>query len=396
MNIKRKKINKYFILSFFLFIFLATPLISFSATTGTNNFESIKFTPQIEFPGTGISGETELSNLPNDDGIISSDLLSKYIKAIYQYGLSIAGILAAVIIMGAGVIWLTSGGDSGKINQAKQYIIGSIVGVFLLFGAYIILNTINPNLIELKPIEVEVTKNIYETITCCHNSQGETIVSVFYNEEIPYVSGGDKDGEMFTGCSSNYNGAKQCAKGAECVRKLESVTTIPGAYGGTQTYNYSYSCSEEAAPEDTVEKIANIKTIICCHPDNKGINIDVTEKDGKQYYANGEKAGQLFIGCDKDTEGVQCVGGSTCIYYRNGVKKYICSNDTYCCSCYKNPILDPRIDYYCTNVGSHDECEKYCEEKSLSDGHGKNYYNDDPYPASLYTCSSSNKCEYSY
>ncbi len=169
-NKKRKKINKYFILSFFLIAFFAVPFIVFSATSGTNNFESVKFTPQIEFPGTGISGETDLSNLPNDDGIITSDLLSKYIKAIYQYGLSVAGILAAVIIMGAGVIWLTSAGDSGKINKAKQYIFGSLIGVFLLFGAYIILNTINPNLIELKPIEISTISDISDA--ACSGSDG--------------------------------------------------------------------------------------------------------------------------------------------------------------------------------------------------------------------------------
>jgi len=209
INKKRKRFNKYFILSFFLIAFFAVPFIVFSATSGTNNFESVKFTPQIEFPGTGISGETDLSNLPNDDGIITSDLLSKYIKAIYQYGLSVAGILAAVIIMGAGVIWLTSAGDSGKINKAKQYIFGSLIGVFLLFGAYIILNTINPNLIELKPIEIsELAKIEQNEVICCDPIKGPITIKVkeiedkmYYADSTLEIGGIRKEaGDLFNGC----------------------------------------------------------------------------------------------------------------------------------------------------------------------------------------------------
>jgi hypothetical protein len=56
--------------------------------------------------------------------------------------------------MAGGVIWITSGGDSGRIAAAKKMIGGSIGGAVLLIGAWFLLNTINPDLINLPAIEL--------------------------------------------------------------------------------------------------------------------------------------------------------------------------------------------------------------------------------------------------
>ena len=80
--------------------------------------------------------------------------LGEYITGIYNYALAIAGILAALVLMAGGLIWLISGGDASKITQAKELIIGSITGLIILASSYVILIQINPNLVNFKLLSV--------------------------------------------------------------------------------------------------------------------------------------------------------------------------------------------------------------------------------------------------
>ncbi|OGF21643.1 hypothetical protein A2316_01095 [Candidatus Falkowbacteria bacterium RIFOXYB2_FULL_38_15] len=76
--------------------------------------------------------------------------MAEYISLAYSYVLSIGNILAVVIIIASGFIYLTAGGNPSRIGQAKEYIGGAVVGVILLFTSYLILNTLNPDLVRLK------------------------------------------------------------------------------------------------------------------------------------------------------------------------------------------------------------------------------------------------------
>ena len=80
--------------------------------------------------------------------------IGQYVVGLYNYGLSIAGILAAIVLMAGGVLWLISGGDASKVTQAKELIVGSIVGLIILAGSYVLLTQINPNLTIFQPISI--------------------------------------------------------------------------------------------------------------------------------------------------------------------------------------------------------------------------------------------------
>jgi hypothetical protein len=80
--------------------------------------------------------------------------LGEYITWIYNYALKVAGILAAIVMMAGGVMWLISGGDAGKVGQAKEMIIGSITGLIILFSSYLLLIQINPDLVNFRPITI--------------------------------------------------------------------------------------------------------------------------------------------------------------------------------------------------------------------------------------------------
>lgn len=86
--------------------------------------------------------------------------LAQYIAAVYKYGLSIAGILGVLMLMAAGLLWIVSGGDSGKINTAKKMIFGSITGLILLVGLVAFLSFINPKLAVTKILSIPSIKRI--------------------------------------------------------------------------------------------------------------------------------------------------------------------------------------------------------------------------------------------
>jgi len=102
-----------------------------------------------------IPGLTKFSDVQCDaDGKCGIPWIGQYIQGIYNYALSIVGIIAAIVLMAGGVLWLISAGDASKITQAKELITGSVSGLIILSLSYVILLQINPNLTKFIPISV--------------------------------------------------------------------------------------------------------------------------------------------------------------------------------------------------------------------------------------------------
>jgi len=76
--------------------------------------------------------------------------IGDFIQSNYIYAIAIAGILAVVMIIIAGVQWTVSGGNSEMITSAKKRIGGAIIGLFLAYCSYFVLNTINPALVAFR------------------------------------------------------------------------------------------------------------------------------------------------------------------------------------------------------------------------------------------------------
>ncbi len=101
-------------------------------------------------------------------GLTRVSNLGEYIAGIYNYSIVIAGILAGIMVTVGGVKWLTAAGNAPAIESAKKTIGGALVGLTLVLGAYVILNTINPQLVKLKVPRIRPVPrselNIAETI----------------------------------------------------------------------------------------------------------------------------------------------------------------------------------------------------------------------------------------
>lgn len=76
--------------------------------------------------------------------------LTTLVKYMYEWGISLGALAAFISIIVAGFNYLTSAGNSSKINEAKKRITASFLGIALLLGTVLILNTINPEITSLE------------------------------------------------------------------------------------------------------------------------------------------------------------------------------------------------------------------------------------------------------
>ncbi|MEK7138656.1 MAG: pilin [Patescibacteria group bacterium] len=69
------------------------------------------------------------------------------ISIIFTWSLSVLGIVVFVMIFYAGFKWFTAAGNTARVNEAKSQITNAITGAIILLAAYIILYTLNPDLV---------------------------------------------------------------------------------------------------------------------------------------------------------------------------------------------------------------------------------------------------------
>ncbi|HMB65378.1 MAG TPA: pilin, partial [Patescibacteria group bacterium] len=78
--------------------------------------------------------------------------IADYINILYLFGLGIGGVLAFVALVYGGFLWTVSGAV-GKKSQAKSIIGNALLGLAILATSYIILHTVNPDLVG--PLKAE-------------------------------------------------------------------------------------------------------------------------------------------------------------------------------------------------------------------------------------------------
>ena len=99
-----------------------------------------------------VASAQTLVNLPGGGSDFDS-----YINSLYVMAISIAALLAVLKIVIAGVKWMTTDVVSTK-GDAKNDIRGALLGLVIIIGAVVILEVINPNILE-----VDVTLRQLET-----------------------------------------------------------------------------------------------------------------------------------------------------------------------------------------------------------------------------------------
>jgi len=79
----------------------------------------------------------------------------EFIINVYIFFLTISGFLAFFVIIWGGFQRVINAGNPEKIRDADEWIKSALLGILLLFGAWLLLNTINPSLLQLDLPELQ-------------------------------------------------------------------------------------------------------------------------------------------------------------------------------------------------------------------------------------------------
>lgn len=80
--------------------------------------------------------------------------LNQVVAWLYYFVITIAGMAVFAMLVWGGFTWVTSTGDASKITNAKERIYSAFLGLILILASFIIMQTINPELVILKLPEI--------------------------------------------------------------------------------------------------------------------------------------------------------------------------------------------------------------------------------------------------
>ena len=121
---------------------------------------------QITIPGLNLTKGNAI-NCPEVNGKRTCNIpwIGEYIAGVYKYAIGIVGILAAVVLMVGGVLWIIAGGSATMIGEAKAWIGASLTGLVIALCSYLILFQINPALTVFGPLGITQVAKAPEAVT---------------------------------------------------------------------------------------------------------------------------------------------------------------------------------------------------------------------------------------
>ncbi len=187
---------------------LASGPIGASAAKKKIEDEKVLIVPelQVKLPGLVFSDQNKIATSSDGEATYYYiPWLGEYISWLFSYSIGIISVLALIAVMIGGFFWIMAGGNPSKVSEAKNWINAAFSGLGLAVGSYLILATINSNLVKFSPIKMVAIKKV-------------EIQSEIRNENITQMSmnlgPGDYCGcfpvESLTYTASGFNSQKVC------------------------------------------------------------------------------------------------------------------------------------------------------------------------------------------
>lgn len=73
---------------------------------------------------------------------LNADSIGTVVSTVVTVLLIAAVIIALFFLIWGGIRWITSGGDKGKVDEARKHIVAAIIGLIVAFLAYFILQLV--------------------------------------------------------------------------------------------------------------------------------------------------------------------------------------------------------------------------------------------------------------
>jgi len=114
---------------------MASLIFAIGAIASANFASAVEWTPLVRIPGLPPTGTVNLS---------------MYLIGLYNFLLSIVGIVAVIMLIIGGMRYITAVGNPSAIGDAKDIITNAIIGLILALLSWVFISTINPDVLYIK------------------------------------------------------------------------------------------------------------------------------------------------------------------------------------------------------------------------------------------------------
>ena len=208
--------------------------------------------------------------LPETGGgqITTAPILPDYVKYIFNFSIGIAGLIAFLMLVYGGFRYLTSAGNPSAMSDANSQIFASLIGLIVILGVWLLLTTINPQLIVLNPelkesgLVIGETPGVYLCAgeNCQFFNSSQSFVGGEWNDKITSIKFSNTDDVKYGAVlheEKYYRGMCTVCLGDSCDlsnigNKTSSVHVFIQADSSLgngvtlyETENYNRRCGEE-------------------------------------------------------------------------------------------------------------------------------------------------------
>jgi hypothetical protein len=263
------------------------------------------YTPMEQIPGFGA---------PTD--------FPSYLTALYKFGLWTIGLAALLMISIGGFMYITSAGNNSQMGKAKSYITDAIIGVILALVAYLLLYTINPDLVKFTPLTALPMPTSLGTSSANSQAAAQQAIAQQLQQCQAYCNNAGatgSDGTTWTqnclnGCTQNAQNAQQAAangQSAAQIAKNQQDCTNYCANGGSDTSIsqndcYSQCMAAKSAQAGTSTGSAGAGNGTCTSPTDSSNPCDVNNLSSTCFGSNAQQAASI---CNAESRGIATAAG---------------------------------------------------------------------------------------
>ena len=105
-------------------------------------FPLLLLAPVIAGAARPVRDNRDIGVIPDGSGVFQSTNLINTISIVIRWALGFIGIVVFLIFLFAGFEYATAGGDEAKTSTAQKRMVNSVIGLIIIFFAFVASNTI--------------------------------------------------------------------------------------------------------------------------------------------------------------------------------------------------------------------------------------------------------------
>ncbi len=244
-------------------------------------------------PIFGFGTEVSYPTVPHATSPTPATTFPEYAKYLVNLGFIISGIIALGVLIWAGFLYLTSAGNMDQVEEAKRKIVAGLLGLIIILSSYLILFTINPDLVEWTLGRAEPEQGIYLI-----DNNGKryfirgTAEKLSYSNivKVKFLSPASSLLAVYLYDNQGFKGSEERVINAgryrvSYVRTVHNVKSVYFLANKPGVYLCSTTTNEEICPTRPIYASQSIDNLAKFNFDNKTRSIQIRNSSTTKYYA---------------------------------------------------------------------------------------------------------------